>query len=183
MASAEKLLHNAQYAFHSISYGATRDNKRNASKAKSLCKKIIRRFPGSTEAAEAHAILRRLGEEAYSSAILAQHRHASPASHHSATSAQLMARPAAAANADVATLRWSALLAWLFSLPKTVLAMLALGALMLWGVFGPLLLLALVFLVLLTGPARQVLRRLHFRGLDGFIERTNALIAAQRDTS
>jgi hypothetical protein len=36
MANAEQLLNEAQYAFQSVSYGESRDNKRNASRAKSL---------------------------------------------------------------------------------------------------------------------------------------------------
>ena len=55
MATAEKLLHDAYFAFNSISYGETPGNKRNKRRATSLCRKILRRFPGTTEAAEAHA--------------------------------------------------------------------------------------------------------------------------------
>ena len=77
MASAEKLLHEAQFAFQSISFGESRANNRNRSRAMSLCKKIIRKYPASMEAAEAHAVLRRLGEEAYSSKMQVQHVHTS----------------------------------------------------------------------------------------------------------
>ena len=91
MASAEKLLHEAQFAFQSISFGETPENKRNASRAKSLSLKIIRKHPNSMEASEAHAILRRLGEEAYSSKMSKQHQHIPQSVHHS--KARSLARP------------------------------------------------------------------------------------------
>ena len=58
MASAEHLLHEAQFAFNSITYGDSRANRRNAARASKLCRKIIRKYPGSMEEHEAHAILR-----------------------------------------------------------------------------------------------------------------------------
>ena len=73
MASAEQLLNEAQYALHSINSGESRDNGRNASRARALSKKIIRKFPTSTEANSAHSILRRLGDEAYVSGLGAPH--------------------------------------------------------------------------------------------------------------
>ena len=83
MASAEHLLNEAHYAFANISYGESRANKRNAARAKSLCRKIIRRFPDSTEASEARAILRRLGEESPVSPMLDRARETTPAKDHS----------------------------------------------------------------------------------------------------
>lgn len=83
MATAEQLLHQAQYAFQCISFGESRDNTRNRSRAKSLCMKIIRKHPATMEAGEAHAILRRLGEEAYTSEMATRHRHITQAMHHS----------------------------------------------------------------------------------------------------
>jgi len=82
MADAEKLLHEAQYAFQCISFGESRENTRNRSRAKSLCMKIIKKFPATMEAGEAHAILRRLGEEAYTSQLSAIHRHTKQSEHH-----------------------------------------------------------------------------------------------------
>jgi len=46
MASVEQLLNEAQYAFQRVSFGESRDNERNASRASSLCKKIIRLLTG-----------------------------------------------------------------------------------------------------------------------------------------
>ena len=93
MASAEQLLNEAQYAFQSISSGESPDNRRNASRAKSLCKKIIRKFATTSEAAEAHAILRRLGEEVYSSNLSIEHRHTDPVTHHTAPTPKPLIRP------------------------------------------------------------------------------------------
>ena len=67
MATAEQLLNEAQYAFANISFGESFANTRHAARAKSLCRKIIRKFPATMEAGEARAILKRLGEEAYTS--------------------------------------------------------------------------------------------------------------------
>ena len=80
MATAEKLLHEAYFAFGNISYGETPDNKRNKRRATRLCHKILRKYPGTTEAAEAHAILMRLGEEAYTSLLTKQHHAQQPGS-------------------------------------------------------------------------------------------------------
>ena len=60
MASAEQLIHDAQYAFHSISAGSA-DEKKYASRARRIAKRIVRRYPASTEATQAHEILSRLG--------------------------------------------------------------------------------------------------------------------------
>ncbi len=62
MVSTEQFLNEAQYAFNSFGSGELRDNLRNAARARFFCKKIIRKFPISTEAASANAILRRLGD-------------------------------------------------------------------------------------------------------------------------
>ena len=64
MATAEQMLNEAQYAFANITFGESLANARHAARAKSLARKIIRKFPATTEASEARAILRRLGEEA-----------------------------------------------------------------------------------------------------------------------
>ncbi|MGI9273013.1 MAG: hypothetical protein ACR2QT_14640 [Woeseiaceae bacterium] len=60
MADAGELLRNAQYAFQNITHGDSRDNRRHTAQAKSLARKIIRRFPASSEAGEAQLILERL---------------------------------------------------------------------------------------------------------------------------
>jgi hypothetical protein len=90
MATAEQLLHEAQYAFQCISFGESRDNTRNRARAKSLSMKIIRKYPATMEAGEAHAILRRLGEEAYTSNLAVRHRHITQAQHHSQKSSSLV---------------------------------------------------------------------------------------------
>lgn len=177
MANAEQLLHEAQYAFHSISYGQTRGNKRNAARAISLCRKIIRKYPVGIEADEAHAILRRLGEEAYSSSLAKQHRHISEAEHHRPPPQSVQAL--AAAN-QIESLNWSGLLSAIVRLPKLALALIVFAGIFLFGLFGPLLFLPLLALVFLTGPFRNKLKPEQHQELNEFIVRVNDYLESQR---
>lgn len=205
MANAEQLLHQAQYAFQSISFGESRDNTRNRSKAKSLCMKIIRKYPATMEAGEAHAILRRLGEEAYSSKMSLIHKHISQTEHHSATSksqigqrhehitqvshhsAKALARAQArtpihdaqyttGAEGTVETLDWGRLLGLLLTLPKAVLGLIAFGGIFLFGILGPFLLIPLVLFVMFTGPFRRMLKPEQRKEMNAFIARVNDYI-------
>lgn len=178
MASAEQLLNEAQYAFQSISSGESPDNKRNASRAVSLCKKIIRKFPASSYTAEAHAILRRLGEEAYMSNLSVAHRHIAPSEHHTAPTQKPLTRPAGR-NVTV-PFDWAGLLAVILVTSKTVLAVIAFFGILLFGLFGPLLLLPLVAFVLLTGPFRQLLKPQQRQDMNVFVARANAFIEERR---
>ena len=179
MANAEQLLNEAQYAFQSISSGESPDNKRNASRASSLCKKIIRKFPTSSYTAEAHAILRRLGEEAYSSKMDIEHRHIAPGEHHTAPTPKLQTRPT---RDDITVpFNWAGLLAVILVTSKTVLAAIALFGILLFSLFGPLLLLPLIAFVLLTGPVRQLLKPQQRRDMNFFVARANAFIDERRN--
>ncbi len=60
MADAGELIRDAQYAFHNITHGESRGNRKNTSRAKTLARKIIRKFPSSIEAGQAQQILDRL---------------------------------------------------------------------------------------------------------------------------
>lgn len=190
MASAEKLLHEAQYAFQCITYGESRDNTRNRSRAISLSKKIIRKFPGSMEAGEALALLRRLGEEAYTSNISKRHRHIPQTQHHtggrsSRTVPDYAARTPVPQGMDsgeqvVETLNWGGLLATVFGLPKVILFFMAIGGLFLFGLFGPFLFVPLVLFVLFTGPFRQMLKPEQRRDMNAFIVKANDHIDRQR---
>jgi len=178
MANAEQLLNEAQYAFQSVSYGESRDNKRNAARAMSLCQKIIRKFPTSSYAAEAHAILRRLGEEAYSSKMDIEHRHIAPREHHTAPTPKPQTRPT---RDDVTVpFNWAGLLAVILVTSKTVLAVIAFFGIFLFGLFGPLLLLPLIAFVFLTGPFRQLLKPQQRRDMNFFVARANAYIEERR---
>lgn len=183
MASAEHLFHEAQYAFQCISFGESRENRRNAARAKALCNEIIRKFPASIEAAEAHAILRRLGEEAYSSKLSLRHRHLPESLHHRAPSPVTAPQGVVAGNGDAATLDWSGLIARVLMIPKAVLAMIALAGFFLFGLFGPFLLVPLLALVLLTGPFRKILKPQQRKGIDAFIVRANEFIAERRNSN
>lgn len=190
MANAEQLLNEAQYAFQSVSYGESRDNKRNASRAKSLCKKIIRKFPTSSYAAEAHAILRRLGEEAYTSHLRVAHRHTTQAEHHTAPTAIRSAKskpkpkPVPLARSthrdETVLLDWAGLLAVLAITSKSILVVIAFLGIVLFGIFGPILLLPLIAFVLLTGPFRQLLKPQQRKSMNVFIAQANAFIEDRR---
>jgi hypothetical protein len=178
MANAEKLLHEAQFAFQSISFGDTPDNRRNASRANSLCNKIIRKYPGSMEASEAHAILRRLGEEAYSSKMRLRHRHVSQEMHHRAprpTRSPTQQNPFVV-HGEIEALEWGALVGWLFAMPKIVLGMIVFAGLFLFGLFGPFLFIPLIVFVLFTGPFRQMLKPEQRNNLNALVQRINAFV-------
>lgn len=205
MATAEKLLHEAQYAFQSISFGESRDNTRKRSRAKSLCMKIIRKYPATMEAGEAHAILRRLGEEAYSSNLRKRHRHITQEEHHKPKPktpigrvhkhvsredhyrAKALARaksrtpvpdPQYSAFDDrtAETLNWAGLVGLLMALPKAILGLIAFAGLFLFGILGPFLFVPLVLLVMFTGPFRQMLKPEQRREMNEFIVRANDYI-------
>lgn len=186
MANVEQLLHEAQFAFQSISFGESRENKRNASRAKSLCKKIIRKYPATMEAGEAHAILRRLGEEAYTSRIQEQHQHQTQRMHHRKPEQTTPQRAGQdlyippANNLNQETLNWSGLIALILSMPKILLLALIFLGIILFGLFGPLLVIPLVGLVLFTGPFRHVLKPEQRVQMSAFIARANEHIEKQR---
>ena len=184
MASADKLLHEAQYAFQCISFGESFANTRNAAKAKSLCRKIIRKYPGSMEASEAHALLRRLGEEAYTSRLAVQHRHVPQATHHQARATTTRKTPdqqrTFIVHDDAETLDWAGLVGWLFSIPKVALALIIFAGFFLFGLFGAFLFLPLIAFVLFTGPFRQMLKQEQRDSLNALVQRINALIAERR---
>lgn len=182
MATAEHLLHEAQYAFLSISYGESRENKRNAARARSLCKKIIRKFPASKESDEAHAILRRLGDEAYAPKFKSRHTHVSQAVHHQPRSTASQSQISPSGNEEVETLKWAQLVAWLFSLPKAAVFTIAIAALFFFLLFGPFLMLPLLVFVLFTGPFRRMLKPERRERLNEFVVRTNEFLARERDS-
>ena len=181
MANAEQLLNEAQYAFQSISFGESRGNRRSASRARSLCKKIIRKFPASSEAVEAHAILRRLGDEAYPSKLSIAHRHTAPATHHTAPTPTPLERP----TRDVAAVSfdWAGLWFVISKVPKTTLGVIAFVGVILLGLFGAFLFLPLIAFVLLTGPFRQLLKPQQRQEMNAFVTRANAYIEARRKSN
>ena len=194
MATAEKLLHEAYFAFSNISYGETPNNKRNKRRATRLCHKILRKYPGTTEAAEAHAILMRLGEEAYTSLLTKQHQHITEAQHHSPRpgdshrhiSQREHHRPrptprtlVTTDDQSVETVNWAGLVGWLVSLPRFVLAIIVVGGFYLFGLFGPLLFVPLILLVLFTGPFRGMLKPEQRRQIDDMVAWINGAIEEQ----
>ena len=184
MASAEQLLNEAQYAFQSISSGQSPDNKRNTSRASSLCKKIIRKFPTSSYAAEAHAILRRLGEEAYSSHLSVEHRHTTQAKHHTALTPMPKSKSkplvSPTRHDEMVPFDWAGLLAVILVTSKTVLAVIAFFVVFLFGIFGPFMFLAFIALIFLTGPFRQTMKPRQRQLMNEFVVRANAYIEERR---
>ena len=180
MASAEQLLNEAQYAFHSINSGVSRDNRRNASRARSLCRKIIRKFPTSTEAAAAHGILRRLGDEAYTSNLDSQHRHSTEHTFHEAPSPASQQR--FAQGDETVVVDWRGLLNLIFNTSKSSLAVVGTVAFVLFAFLGPFILFPLIAFVLFTGRFRQRLKPEQRQKMNEFIARTNAYVEQRRKT-
>ncbi|NOR36063.1 MAG: hypothetical protein GQ577_04885 [Woeseiaceae bacterium] len=184
MAGAEQLLNEAQYAFQSISSGQSPDNKRNASRASSLCKKIIRKFPTSSYAAEAHAILRRLGEEAYSSHLGVEHRHTTQAKHHTAPTPmpKSKSKPLVSSTRydEMVPFDWAALMAVILVTSKKILAVIAFFVLFLFSIFGPFMFLMFTGLMFLTRPIRQLMKPQERQKMNEFVVRANAYIEERR---
>ena len=61
LSDAAEMLRAAQYEFQNVSPGAM-DSKKHSAKAKSLARRIIRKFPDSHEATASRSILKNLGE-------------------------------------------------------------------------------------------------------------------------
>ena len=182
MATAEQMLNEAQYAFANITFGESFTNARHAARAKSLARKIIRKFPATMEASEARAILRRLGEEAYTSEMPIRHRHLSQSEHHSSWKPPAVSRTPhvgqQAGRAD--TLDWGGLVGLLLGLPKAILFAVIAAGFVLVSLFGWLIVVPLVALVFFTGPLRSLLRPAQRDQLNDFVARVNLLIEEQR---
>ena len=183
MATAEQLLNEAQYAFANISFGESFANTRHAARAKSLCRKIIRKFPATMEAGEARAILKRLGEEAYTSEMPIRHRHVSQSQHHETPKPLAVPRTARTGRRSGGdTLDWMGLAGLVFSLPKAILFALVAAGFVLFTLFGWLIVVPLVALVLFTGPFRSLLQPAQREQLDDLVARVNAFIDERSST-
>ena len=189
MASAEKLLHEAQFAFNSITYGESSANRRNTRRALKLCNKIIRKYPGTMEAGEAIALMQRLGEVAYQSNIKLAHQHISQAEHHrpgKQRSKRRRPQPNPQSTIvevqEVTDLDWGGLVGLLVTLPKAVLAVIAFIGFFLFGLLGPFLFVPIVLFLLLAGPLKRMLGPAQREEMDNVIARINAFIAEQRNS-
>lgn len=81
MPDANELLREAQYAFQNVSHGST-DSKKHAAEAKSLARRILRKYPDSREVAAARSILEQLGERVPAPKAQDQHVHTTPVEQH-----------------------------------------------------------------------------------------------------
>ena len=172
MASAEQLLNEAQYAFQSITAGDSRENRRNAARAKSLCQKIFRKYPGTSEAVVAHGIMMRLGQEPPRA-----HVHTSHSTDNSVTVTEVGSHEA---GDPAEPFDWGGLLAVTLGSSKVVLGVIAFAGLILFGFLGPLLFLPLLAIFLLTSPLRQTLKPEQRRQVNAFVTQANAWIRERR---
>jgi len=189
VASAEQLLHEAQFAFQNISFGESRDNRRNTSRAISLAKKIIRKYPVSMEAGEAHAILRRLGDESYSLVLGKKHKHPladSPAGHvslpktqhsHQFSQSRSKLSHRTAPHEPDDGLDLGQLLLKLISLPRFIQVALVAGGFFLFSIMGPFLLLPLAVIVIFATPLRKFAPVEMRREVAAFVRSVNEWIA------
>ncbi|MDJ0907082.1 MAG: hypothetical protein QNI96_13770 [Woeseiaceae bacterium] len=185
MASAEKLLNEAQYAFNSIGPGGSRGDRRNASRASRLARKIIRKYPASSEAAEARSILKRLGEEAFAPRLPLMHGHAghsesqrTPESPSATTMTSVNRAPTGkvAQFEDTVALDWSGLLSVILATPRILLGVILVAGLFLFNLFGWFLLLPILLLVFLVSPARSLLQRKQRNDINAVVIRANEWI-------
>ncbi|MDJ0655669.1 MAG: hypothetical protein QNJ40_16005 [Xanthomonadales bacterium] len=181
MATAEQLLHQARYAVSSISFGTSRRNRRNASRARSLCRKIIRRYPGSTQAGEAATILRQLGEVNASPGIAAPPRTVSREAQHGKKARQLENSVAGSAAGDDQKVNWGELLGLIFKLPKGVLAALVAIGVLLFFIFGPFLLVVLIVIAVITlnGSSRKKMKPKQRQEINALIARLKTHVEKQ----
>jgi hypothetical protein len=181
MASAEQLLNDAQYAFQSISVGDTRENRRNAALAKSLCKKIFRKYPGTSEAVVAHGIMMRLGEESFGSRLAVEHQHESHATAHDSRSS--VPRAAFTPNDEIVPFDWNGLFLVIKNTPRTVTGVLLFVVAILFGFFGAFVFLPLAAFILLSGPFRQLLGPQQRQNMNTFVTAANAHIEKRRQSN
>ena len=188
MATAEKLLHEAQYAYQSISFGESRDNRRNTSRATSLAKKIIRKYPVSMEAGEARAILRRLGEEGYSFKSNSRHTHSLPdapkeAQHrHRPPQTKVMRSQRSRDQRPIDRQQTNSLdlgrfVSWLFGLPRYLQIVFIFVGFILFSILGPFLLIPLALIIIFATPLRQFTPVEMRREVDAFVRSVNEWLA------
>lgn len=183
MASAEQLLNEAQYAFNSITAGDSSANRRHAARAKSLCKKIFSKYPGSSEAAIAHSIMMRLGEPAPSARLQQTHSADPPITVVDVSGpdvSQSSSTGYAAQGGDLTAFDWSGALAVILGTSRVVLGVLGFVAFVLFGIFGPFIWLLALGLAVLTVPVRQMLPPAKRAEIESFVVNANAWIKERR---
>ena len=185
MASAEQLLNEAQYAFNSVGPGDNRSDRRSASRASRLARKIIRKYPMSSEAEEARSILRRLGEEAYMPRVPLVHRHDThDVSHSTPEPGEAFSMPSTdraptgktAQYEDTVALDWSGLLSVILATPRILLGVILVAGLFLFSIVGWFLVLPILLLVFLVSPARSLLQSKQRSDINEFVVQANAWI-------
>ena len=179
MANAEQLLNRAQYAFQNIGYGNNPGSRKHTARARSNSMKVIRKYPGSSEAAIAHTILVRLDEDAYAAPSKFKHTHSTaPKNIHSHTDLRMpvpvQVSSRRSGNMSSEQLQWLKLIVRFFTLPKIVLGVFFLVGLFVFALFGPFILLPIAFLLILGSPLRQMFPEKNRQGADEVIRKINA---------
>ena len=184
MASAEKLLNEAQYSFQNIGFDDSSDSRKNRSRAKSLAHKILRKYPGTSEAASAHALLLRLDATGYTPTKNVHTHSKSPQNNHQH---HKLRTPVAKNSSNSQTmpgndvqLRWGDLIAKIFALPKPALFVLFVVGMFLFGVFGPFILIPAVILILLGSPLKRAFPNKTQRNSDEFVRKINAWLLEEK---
>lgn len=172
MATAEKLLNEANYAIQSITAGDSRDNRRNAARASALCRKIIRKHPTSTEARSAHAILRRLGDEAYASNLSSRHQHSIEHKPLEVSTSQSTPAKLTQSGED-GGINWRGILGLILKAPMSVLVVVGGLIIFLFAFGGPLIWVLLLTLVIFSGPVKQLLNSAKIQDLNKLIAKAN----------
>ena len=185
MADAEKLLNEAQYAFQNIGYDSDGANRRQAARAKSLAQKVMRKYPGSSEANIAHSILLRLGDDSYSPGSKNQHVHStSPETQHSHTvertpvsNSMQSHRPKSEEGEE---LQWAALVEKIFQLPKWTLGVIFVFGTFLFGIFGPFILLPIIIFVVMGSPLKNMFPQKSRQESDQFVRKINTWLLEEK---
>ena len=183
MATAEQLLNEAQFEFHRISVGNS-SNGRHAARAKSLCRKIFRKYPGTSEAAVAHGIMMRLGEDTPVPREVREFQQAHE-SHQPATVGEVIRKATREESLPEAfrdqPLDWGGLLSLLPRASKSVLVFFTVAGLIIFGFLGPLAIVLLSIPVLMfTVPVRRMMPEKKRLPIDVFVAAINGWMADQR---
>ena len=127
MASAEELILEAHHALGNVSPGSA-DEQKNSARAKKDARRVIRRYPGSSEAIQAAAILGQLNESFELVGSTPNRRVAEFLKNHKSIHEHFKAAPGASAAGSVSADSWSDFLRRFSELPSEKKKYLAIGA-------------------------------------------------------
>jgi len=149
VASAEELIREAQHALGNVSPGSA-DERKNSARAKKYAKRVIRKYPGSSEAIQAAAILGQLNESFELAGSTPNLRVAEFLKNHASNHEHFKAAPSAGAAGSANADSWVDFLRRFSRLPnkmKNYLALAAFIALVFPGSFFVFAALAILYVV------------------------------------